>query len=59
MAVDNSSDTVTRTERIVYRVNEAVLCAAQGANGTGSDFINRVELNPGFANPSGQSHLRL
>ncbi|MFK7972799.1 MAG: GEVED domain-containing protein [Bacteroidia bacterium] len=54
MAVDNDDDT-TWTERIVYRLNEAKLCAASGSAGTGSDFINYVSLGPvGFANLSGK-----
>jgi hypothetical protein len=54
MAVDNVSDT-TWTERIVYQIHETEMCQAAGSAGTGSDYINRVSLTPGFSNSSAQT----
>lgn len=43
-AEDVDGDTA-RTEKIVYRVKEAVLCTGEGSPGTGSDWISSVKLN--------------
>lgn len=44
VAEDTDADSA-RTDKIVYRVKEAVLCDAAGSNGTGSDYIVKVVLN--------------
>lgn len=52
-AEDTDSD-FARTEKIVYRVKEAILCGAGGSAGTGSDYITQVTLNT-ISNTTGQT----
>ncbi len=53
-AEDVDADTA-RTDRIVYRVKEAILCDASGSIGTGSDYIVKVVLNT-ISQNSGQTY---
>lgn len=52
-AEDMDGDTA-RTEKIVYRVKEAVLCSGGGLVGTGDDWITHVFLNT-IWNTTGQT----
>lgn len=50
---DNDGNT-TVSDKIVYKITEAILCSAEGASGTGSDWINLVEIND-LSNSSGKT----
>ena len=53
-AIGESGDT-TETYKFMYEVQPFGYCIAEGHPGTGSDYLNYMELN-GVSNPSGQEY---
>ena len=53
-AVGASNDT-SETYKFMYTIKPYAPCVAQGSSGTGSDYINLVQVN-GYSNPSNQTY---
>jgi hypothetical protein len=53
-AVGANNDT-SETYKFMYTIKPYAPCVAQGSSGTGSDYINLVQVN-GYSNPSNQTY---